>query len=226
MANKIRLGFIGANVRSTWASQSHFPALQGEPGRRNDCGLHHARRRARKRRARPSARSSRSPISGNDRLEGDRRRGSRGARAAALRADEGRDRSRQARLHRVAARPHHGRSGRAGGARPAKRRADRGRPAIAREPRPALHEGADRSGLRRRGACLSRRLHARRRAGAPVQPHLAARREPRCESADHRQRARHRCACASSWATSRASPAWSRPRRSNGTRPTPRRWWT
>jgi len=27
MANKIRLGFIGANVNSTWASQSHFPAL-------------------------------------------------------------------------------------------------------------------------------------------------------------------------------------------------------
>src|SRR5829696_10183492 len=28
MANKIRLGFIGANVKSTWASQSHFPALR------------------------------------------------------------------------------------------------------------------------------------------------------------------------------------------------------
>ncbi len=27
MANKIRLGFVGANVNSTWASQSHFPAL-------------------------------------------------------------------------------------------------------------------------------------------------------------------------------------------------------
>jgi predicted dehydrogenase len=26
MANKIRLGFVGANVRSNWASQSHFPA--------------------------------------------------------------------------------------------------------------------------------------------------------------------------------------------------------
>src|ERR687896_1756088 len=31
MANKIRLGFVGANVRSTWASQSHFPALQASP---------------------------------------------------------------------------------------------------------------------------------------------------------------------------------------------------
>ena len=31
MANKIRLGFIGANVKSTWASQSHFPALQASP---------------------------------------------------------------------------------------------------------------------------------------------------------------------------------------------------
>ncbi len=31
MANKIRLGFIGANVRSTWASQSHFPALLAHP---------------------------------------------------------------------------------------------------------------------------------------------------------------------------------------------------
>src|SRR3954471_23755066 len=31
MANKIRMGFIGANVRSTWASQSHFPALRASP---------------------------------------------------------------------------------------------------------------------------------------------------------------------------------------------------
>jgi predicted dehydrogenase len=31
MANKIRLGFVGANVRSTWASQSHFPALKASP---------------------------------------------------------------------------------------------------------------------------------------------------------------------------------------------------
>ncbi len=31
MANKIRLGFIGANVGSTWASQSHFPALLASP---------------------------------------------------------------------------------------------------------------------------------------------------------------------------------------------------
>jgi predicted dehydrogenase len=31
MAPKIRLGFVGANVRSTWASQSHFPALLASP---------------------------------------------------------------------------------------------------------------------------------------------------------------------------------------------------
>lgn len=31
MANKIRLGFIGANVRSHWASLSHFPALLASP---------------------------------------------------------------------------------------------------------------------------------------------------------------------------------------------------
>ena len=31
MANKIRLGFVGANVRSTWASQSHYPALAASP---------------------------------------------------------------------------------------------------------------------------------------------------------------------------------------------------
>ena len=31
MPNKIRLGFIGANVKSTWASQSHFPALKDHP---------------------------------------------------------------------------------------------------------------------------------------------------------------------------------------------------
>src|SRR6185503_17579731 len=31
MANKIRLGFVGANVRSHWASQSHLPALMASP---------------------------------------------------------------------------------------------------------------------------------------------------------------------------------------------------
>ena len=31
MANKIRLGFVGASVNSTWASQSHFPALLASP---------------------------------------------------------------------------------------------------------------------------------------------------------------------------------------------------
>ena len=31
MANKIRLGFVGANVNSTWAGQSHFPALLASP---------------------------------------------------------------------------------------------------------------------------------------------------------------------------------------------------
>ena len=31
MADKMRLGFVGANVRSTWASQSHFPALLASP---------------------------------------------------------------------------------------------------------------------------------------------------------------------------------------------------
>ena len=31
MSNKIRLGFVGANVRSTWSSQSHFPALLASP---------------------------------------------------------------------------------------------------------------------------------------------------------------------------------------------------
>src|SRR5687767_14158909 len=28
---KIRLGFVGANVKSTWASQSHYPALAASP---------------------------------------------------------------------------------------------------------------------------------------------------------------------------------------------------
>ncbi len=31
MANKIRLGFVGANVRSVWAAQSHYPALLASP---------------------------------------------------------------------------------------------------------------------------------------------------------------------------------------------------
>src|SRR6266540_4911070 len=31
MAHKIRLGFVGANVRSNWAPRSHFPALMASP---------------------------------------------------------------------------------------------------------------------------------------------------------------------------------------------------
>ena len=31
MADKIRLGFVGANVNATWASQSHFPAILASP---------------------------------------------------------------------------------------------------------------------------------------------------------------------------------------------------
>jgi predicted dehydrogenase len=31
VAEKIRLGFVGANIRSSWASQSHFPAIMASP---------------------------------------------------------------------------------------------------------------------------------------------------------------------------------------------------
>ena len=31
MADKIRLGFVGANVNSIWSSQSHYPALLASP---------------------------------------------------------------------------------------------------------------------------------------------------------------------------------------------------
>src|ERR687894_727774 len=31
MTGKVRLGFVGANVHSNWASQSHFPALLASP---------------------------------------------------------------------------------------------------------------------------------------------------------------------------------------------------
>jgi predicted dehydrogenase len=31
MADRIRLGIIGANMRSNWASRSHFPALLASP---------------------------------------------------------------------------------------------------------------------------------------------------------------------------------------------------
>ena len=63
MANKIRLGFIGANVAFDLGFAVALPGAAGEPGCRDDRGLHHATPRPRKRRARPSARSSRSPIS-------------------------------------------------------------------------------------------------------------------------------------------------------------------
>ena len=31
MADKVRLGFVGANVRANWASQSHYPAIAASP---------------------------------------------------------------------------------------------------------------------------------------------------------------------------------------------------
>ncbi len=31
MPDKLRLGIIGANMRSQWASRSHFPALLASP---------------------------------------------------------------------------------------------------------------------------------------------------------------------------------------------------
>ena len=31
MANKIRLGMVGANIRANWASDSHYPALLASP---------------------------------------------------------------------------------------------------------------------------------------------------------------------------------------------------
>ena len=31
MPKKIRLGFVGANINSLWASQSHFPAIMASP---------------------------------------------------------------------------------------------------------------------------------------------------------------------------------------------------
>ena len=57
MANKIRLGFVGANVNSTWASQSPLSGAAGQSGRR--AGRLSAPRglRARRRLAKPSGRS-------------------------------------------------------------------------------------------------------------------------------------------------------------------------
>ena len=69
------------------------------------------------------------------------------AGAIPLRDDQGRDRSRQACLHRVAARPYHCRSRRTDGAGPREGRADGGWPAIARKSFAAVHEGADRNRL-------------------------------------------------------------------------------
>ena len=84
MANKIRLGFVGANVRSSWASQSHFPALLASP----DVELTavcttQARERGRGARSVWSeARLPRFPGDGG--LAGDRRGGRGGAGAIAL----------------------------------------------------------------------------------------------------------------------------------------------
>ena len=70
MADKIRLGFVGANVNSTWSAQSHFPALlasrmsssprSAPPGPR-----------VRRRPARPLERSSPSTILGDGGITGD-----------------------------------------------------------------------------------------------------------------------------------------------------------
>src|SRR5499426_4241483 len=94
----------------------------GEPRGRADGGLHHPTRDrgSGARGVRREARVHRFPGDGG--IEGDRRGGRGGARAGPLRADQGGDRSRQARLHRMAARPHYRRSGRAGRPGPRQRR--------------------------------------------------------------------------------------------------------
>src|SRR5258705_12386508 len=99
MADRIRLGFIGANVRATWAAQSHFPALLASPDVELTavCTTRRETAEAAREAFRREARVHRFPGDGG--IEGDRRGGRGGARAGALRADQGVDRSRQARLH-------------------------------------------------------------------------------------------------------------------------------
>ena len=48
MANKIHLGFVGANVNSTWSYSVALPSATGESGCRNNCSMHYpARERGR-----------------------------------------------------------------------------------------------------------------------------------------------------------------------------------
>ena len=84
MANKIRLGFVGANVRSTWASQSHFPALLASPDVEMTavCTTRPETAEAARKAFRSEARVHRFPDDGG--IKGDRRGGRGGAGAVAL----------------------------------------------------------------------------------------------------------------------------------------------
>ena len=160
MTNRIRLGFIGANVHSTWASQSHFPALLASP----DVELT-AVCTTRRETAEAARKAFGAKLAFTDFRE---MVASKEIDAVAVvvrvpshyeptkaAIEAGKHVYTEWPLGRTTAEAEE----LAALAR-AKGRADGVRPAIAGEPRLALHEGADRSGLRGRGAVLPCRLHA------------------------------------------------------------------
>ena len=193
MAEKIRLGLIGASVRGTWSARSHLPALRASDDIELTAVCTTRADSAEAARQAYGARLAFDDWREDGCLARDRRGRGRRARAVALRADQGGARSRQARLLRMAAGPHHRGGRRTGGTGPVARAENGGRVAGARRSGADAYEGAGRPGLCRRDHGGQSRPVARRRPDPPVAPHLAARRLARRQHADHRQRPHDRC---------------------------------
>ena len=144
MADKIRLGLIGASVRGTWSARSHLPALQASDDIELTAVCTTRADSAEAARQAYGARLAFDDWREDGRLARDRRGRGRRARAVALRADPGGARSRQARLLRMAPRPHHRGSRRTGGTGPGARAEDGGRVAGARRSGADAYAGAGR----------------------------------------------------------------------------------
>ena len=160
MANKIRLGFVGANVRSVWAAQSHYPALLASPDvewtavctsrpesaeeARRTFGAKLAFHDYREMVASPEVDAVAVVVRVPEHY---------GPTKAALEA--GKHVYTEWPLGRTTAEAEElNRSG------PGQGRADRGRPAIARQPDAAVHAGAAGDRVRGRDAVLPRHRHA------------------------------------------------------------------
>ena len=191
MTEKIRLGFVGANVNSTWASQSHFPALLASPDveftavcttrpesaeeARQAFGARLAFHDFREMAASPDIDAiavvvrvpshyepTKAAIEGGKHVYTEWPLGRNTAEAVEL-ADLAREKGVQTAVW----------------------------PAVAGQSGPDVHQGTHRGGLCRGSPFMQPDHHAGRRPGPPNGSHLAARRRPGRQHSDHRQRPCH-----------------------------------